>query len=315
MTNLHLFLFFLLFECNVVHSFFVDGFNQKMLINENNLNFVNIESLFPSFFEECQRVFREILPSNQYEVYSLEYFSQNSLSPFIVQLRVKTEGLISNKNGRDFIEVGGFYIMRFYKTNEWSLQREGVMHNGLNRNPDIRRGNFVYNKNMLRYFDQSLLYLFKKNFNDTKFKLEYQGVPFRQTRIIFKEICTRFERFKYSTLAIAGAEQTTTTTVPGVTNPQERVTLDGVTVSETDASGVTQTSDYDVYRRLVSQTDGRNNTTTRMYDAVGRLATVTDAAGAETAYAYDAAGNVSAVTNALGNVIEYAYDVRGNNAN
>ena len=114
------------------------------------------------------------------------------------------------------------------------------------------------------------------------------------------------------TLAIEGAEQTTTTTLPGVTNPQERVTLDGVTVSETDASGVTQTSDYDVYRRLVSQTDGRNNTTTRMYDAVGRLATVTDAAGEVTAYAYDAAGNVSAVTNALGNVIEYAYDVRGN---
>ena len=114
------------------------------------------------------------------------------------------------------------------------------------------------------------------------------------------------------TLAIAGAEQTTTTTMPGVTNLQERVTLDGVTVSETDASGVTQTSDYDVYRRLVSQTDGRNNTTTRMYDVVGRLATVTDAAGAVTAYAYDAAGNVSAVTNALGNVIEYAYDVRGN---
>ena len=84
-----------------------------------------------------------------------------------------------------------------------------------------------------------------------------------------------------------------------------------LTVSETDASGVTQTSDYDVYRRLVAQTDGRNNTTTRMYDAVGRLATVTDAAGAVTAYAYDAAGNVSAVTNALGNVIEYAYDVRG----
>ena len=103
------------------------------------------------------------------------------------------------------------------------------------------------------------------------------------------------------TLAIAGAEQTTTTTLPGVTNLQERVTLDGVTVSETDASGVTQTSDYDVYRRLVSKTDGRNNTTTRMYDAVGRLATVTHAAG-----------NVSAVTNALGNVIEYAYDVRGN---
>lgn len=128
---------------------------------------------------------------------------------------MKTEGLILNKNGRDFIEVGGFYIMRFYKTNEWSLQREGVMHKGLNRNPDIRRGNFVYNKNMLRYFDQSLLYLFKKNFNNTKFKLEYQGVPFRQTRIIFKEICTRFERFKYSTLAIEGAEQTTTTTVPG----------------------------------------------------------------------------------------------------
>ena len=117
------------------------------------------------------------------------------------------------------------------------------------------------------------------------------------------------------TLAIAGAEQTTTTTLPGVTNPQERVTLDGVTVSETDASGVTQTSDYDVYRRLVAQTDGRNNTTTRMYDAVGRLATVTDAAGAVTAYAYDAAGNVSAVTNALGNVIEYAYDVRGSSAN
>ena len=46
MTNLHLFLFFLLFECNVVHSFFVDGFNQKMLINENTLNFVNVESLF-----------------------------------------------------------------------------------------------------------------------------------------------------------------------------------------------------------------------------------------------------------------------------
>ena len=38
-------------------------------------------------------------------------------------------------------------------------------------------------------------------------------------------------------IAIEGAEQTTTTTLPGVTNPQERVTLDGVTVSETDAAG------------------------------------------------------------------------------
>ncbi|MBQ9694781.1 MAG: RHS repeat protein, partial [Kiritimatiellae bacterium] len=111
---------------------------------------------------------------------------------------------------------------------------------------------------------------------------------------------------------IDGAEQTTTTTLPGVTNPQVQVTLDGVTVEETDTAGVTQTSGYDVYRRLVSQTDGRNNTTTRAYDVLGRLASVTDAAGAVTAYAYDTVGNVSAVTNALGNVVTYAYDVRGN---
>ena len=109
-----------------------------------------------------------------------------------------------------------------------------------------------------------------------------------------------------------GATQTTTTTLPGVANPQVSVTLDGVTVSETDTSGVTQTMNYDVYRRVVSQTDGRNNTTTRVYDAFGRLASVTDAAGATTSYVYDNVGNVASVTNALGNVVAYLYDIRGN---
>ena len=109
-----------------------------------------------------------------------------------------------------------------------------------------------------------------------------------------------------------GATQTTTTTLPGVTNPQVSVTLDGVMVSETDSAGVTQTANYDVYRRVVSQTDGRNNTTTRVYDAFGRLATVTDAAGATTSYVYDNVGTVASVTNALGNVVAYLYDIRGN---
>ena len=115
-----------------------------------------------------------------------------------------------------------------------------------------------------------------------------------------------------TTVEFDGATQTTTTTLPGVTNPQVSVTLDGVTVSETDTAGVTQTANYDVYRRVVSQTDGRNNTTTCVYDAFGRLASVTDAAGATTSYVYDNVGNVASVTNALGNVVTYAYDVRGN---
>ena len=115
-----------------------------------------------------------------------------------------------------------------------------------------------------------------------------------------------------TTLEIEGAEQTTITMLPGVTNPRVSVTLDGVTVSETDMAGVTQTMDYDVYRRVIAQTDGRNNTTTRVYDAFGRLASVTDAAGATTSYVYDNVGNVASVTNALGNVVTYAYDVRGN---
>ena len=113
-------------------------------------------------------------------------------------------------------------------------------------------------------------------------------------------------------VAFDGATQTTTTTLPGVANSQVSVTLDGVTVSETDTAGVTQTADYDEYRRVISQTDGRDNTTTRTYDALGRLATVTDAVGATTTYAYDSVGNVASVTNALGNVINYSYDVRGN---
>ena len=130
----------------------------------------------------------------------------------------------------------------------------------------------------------------------------------------------------------APAKVTGFSSVPGSNITAEVVTVDGLTISQTDSVGITSglvaqdiTTVVDgaeqttsLYRRHtatgmeIRQRDGRGNVSTTVTDIAGRAISVTDAAGNMTFTAYDAVHDKPAVvTNAQGFTSCYKYDARG----
>ena len=130
----------------------------------------------------------------------------------------------------------------------------------------------------------------------------------------------------------APAKVTSFSSVPGSNIIAEVVTVDGLTISQTDSVGITSgleaqdiTTVVDgteqttsLYRRHtatgmeIKQRDGRGNVSTTVTDIAGRAISVTDAAGNITFTAYDAVHDKhSVITNAQGFTSCYKYDARG----
>lgn len=90
--------------------------------------------------------------------------------------------------------------------------------------------------------------------------------------------------------------------------------VDGVTISETDITGITTTyiRTIDACGIHLQTTDGRGNTMLIDKNILGQTVKVTDAAGNITTTEYDfATGSPSCITDALGKTVCYAYDPRG----
>ena len=130
----------------------------------------------------------------------------------------------------------------------------------------------------------------------------------------------------------APAKVTGFSSVPGSNIIAEVVTVDGLTISQTDSVGITSglvTQDIttvvdgteqttSLYRRYtatgmeIKQRDGRGNVSTTVTDIAKRTISVTDAAGNITFTAYDTVHDQpSVVTDAMGNTSCYRYDARG----
>ncbi|MBQ7088399.1 MAG: sugar-binding protein, partial [Clostridia bacterium] len=128
------------------------------------------------------------------------------------------------------------------------------------------------------------------------------------------------------------AKVTSFSSVPGSNITAEVVTVDGLTISQSDNAGITSglvvqdiTTVVDgaeqttsLYRRYtatgmeIKQRDGRGNVSTTITELAGRVISVTDAAGNITFTAYDTAHDKpSVITNAQGFTSNYKYDSRG----
>ena len=101
-------------------------------------------------------------------------------------------------------------------------------------------------------------------------------------------------------------------TEPGANTGTTTLIRDGLTLSETDAAGVSTTYTYDALGRQLTATDGRGNTTTNVYNNKGELVSTTDAANHTTTYTYSATtGELVTVTDANGKTVNYVYDLKG----
>ena len=92
------------------------------------------------------------------------------------------------------------------------------------------------------------------------------------------------------------------------------ISVDGFTVSQTDHSGLTQTSSriYTAQGMILLQTDTRGNTTKTETDIAGRTVKTTDPAGHVASTSYHACFNSpECITDSLGHTICHVYDHRG----
>jgi RHS repeat-associated protein len=107
-----------------------------------------------------------------------------------------------------------------------------------------------------------------------------------------------------------------TTHTPASTLDALTVSVNGLTLTNVTATGVTTVYAYDPLARRIAVTDGRGNTASNTYNTAGQLVSESRANGASppfvTAYAYDPfTGRRVAVTNALGQATHTAYDAEG----
>lgn len=96
----------------------------------------------------------------------------------------------------------------------------------------------------------------------------------------------------------------------------QKVTVNGLVISERSKSNLTTTYGYDALSRLVTITKSRIGTTTIAYHSdtgkKGLPATITDAAGNTTSYDFDtSSGRLLWQKNAMGKYIRYAYNSYG----
>ncbi len=110
------------------------------------------------------------------------------------------------------------------------------------------------------------------------------------------------------------ANQTRTSTVdtPDSNIDATSVSVNGLLISETSATGVTATFGYDTLERRVSVQDARTGTSYTGYDpATGWVSYVEDAAGHRVNYTYDAtSGRKLVESNALGQATRFDYNSR-----
>jgi RHS repeat-associated protein len=106
---------------------------------------------------------------------------------------------------------------------------------------------------------------------------------------------------------------TSTTTLPGVTNPLVETMVNGLKTTMVGVDGLTTTYGYDGLERPKSVTDTRGNTTTSAYIAGANLvSTVTDATSTVVSTStYDALGRPKSNTNAGGYLTYFGYNLRG----
>ena len=111
-----------------------------------------------------------------------------------------------------------------------------------------------------------------------------------------------------------GTERLQKSTVPFSTLIATATVIDGITVTQTDHTGITtsQTCAYTVTGITYTTTDGRGNLTSTRTDIAGRTVSVTDAAGNTTTTEYCTCCDAPVtVTDALGNTACWRYDIRG----
>ena len=128
------------------------------------------------------------------------------------------------------------------------------------------------------------------------------------------------------------AKVTRYSSVPTSNITAEMVSVDGLTLSQKDYTGIhtglavqsytavveDEEATISMYRHYtdtgmeIKQYDGRGNVTTVITDVAGRTVSVTDAADSTTTTMYDSVHNQpSVITDAMGNAYCYKYDVRG----
>ena len=111
-----------------------------------------------------------------------------------------------------------------------------------------------------------------------------------------------------------GGKQLSYSIIPSSGITAESVSVDGVTLSQTDHAGITTTTSrcYTATGVVTVRTDGRGNAVTVESDIAERPISVTDALGNTSTTHYDAFHDQPAVeTDAQGNTSCYKYDVRG----
>ena len=114
----------------------------------------------------------------------------------------------------------------------------------------------------------------------------------------------------------ASKQKTESTLEPDSTVAVQKITVNGLLISERSKSNLTTTYGYDALSRLVTITKPRIGTTTIAYHSDtgkrGLLATITDAAGNTTSYDFDtSSGRLLWQKNALGKYTRYAYNSYG----
>ncbi len=108
--------------------------------------------------------------------------------------------------------------------------------------------------------------------------------------------------------------KTVTTQVqhPFSTNTQVEVSVNGLRVAATTATGHSMGYRYDALGRLVEELQPRTGTNRMAYTSQGRIAWREDAAGHRTTFVYDSeSGRMISVTDPLSNTTYTAYDLQG----
>ncbi len=114
-----------------------------------------------------------------------------------------------------------------------------------------------------------------------------------------------------TTYAYENDERSPSSVTDALTHTTTYDVVDGLTMSTTDADGVTTSYTYDGQRRMLTSTDGVGNVTHFAYDGQGRRLSTTSPSGRVTSWSYSSNGRLASSTAADGGVTSYTYDAAG----